>query len=109
MAIRRVTAAEAQFVTEMLRRIPDLQDWYHQDSDGAQRVCISYHFVVDHGIRGTLRLDYDATAIRGGWSPASLNWDDGVRAEAAGVILTPPDGIARDGSTPLEAADAAAA
>ena len=40
-------------------------------------------FVVDNVVRKTLRLDYDGHSLRGGWSPAFLSWDDGVRAADA--------------------------
>jgi len=40
-----------------------------------------------------LRLDFDERGIRGGWSPASLNWDDGVRAEEARIDVSGPDGV----------------
>ncbi|WP_280433575.1 hypothetical protein [Nocardia brasiliensis] len=59
-------------------------------------------------IRDTLRVDYDGISLRGGWSPASLNWDDGVRANNAGIVTAPPDGLRRDNVAPVRAAHVAA-
>jgi hypothetical protein len=104
---RARTVDEALFVDTLLGRIPGLQDWYHADADGSPWVIVSYDFVKDHGVTATLRLDYALGSIRGGWSPAFLNWDSGVRAAEAGVDLTPPDGISADGLSTSEAVDAA--
>ncbi len=71
-------------------------------------VCVSHDFSEHGSIRDTLRLDFDGSEVLGGWSPASLNWDDGVRATAAGIDVDGPDGIRRTG--PVEQlADAAGA
>jgi hypothetical protein len=40
-----------------------------------------------------LRLDFDGVEIKGGWSPACLNWDDGVRAGDAGIDTSSSEGI----------------
>lgn len=89
--------------------MPDIDDWYHADEDGTLWVIASLDFVDGTGrIHETLRADYDGTSLRGGWSPAQLNWDDGVRAANAGIDTTPPDGLRRDHVAPVRAAHAAA-
>ncbi len=88
-----VTAEEASFFADLGKRVLGVDDWYHVDSDGTPWMIISYDFVVDSVVRDTLRLDFDGSSLRGGWSPAFLNWDDGVRAEAAGMDTDPPDGL----------------
>ncbi len=71
-------------------------------------MIVSHDFVVGGGIRDTLRVDYDGSSLRGGWSPANLNWDSGVRAQDAQIDTTPPDGISMDNVDPERAAAAAA-
>ena len=87
------TEDEAQFFAEVARRVPDVQDWYHQDADGTLWMTVSYDVVGPRGMTDTLRVDYDGVAVRGGVSPANLNWDDGVRAAAAGIDLASPQGM----------------
>jgi hypothetical protein len=87
------TAEESRFFGELSTRIPVLMDWYYEDADGSLWMIISHDFVVSNVIRDTLRLDYDGRNLRGGWSPAYLNWDDGVRAADAGIDTGPPDGL----------------
>ncbi|WP_191093755.1 hypothetical protein [Nocardia colli] len=53
-------------------------------------------------------VDYDGISLRGGWSPACLNWDDGVRAGDAGIDTSPPQGLHHDNIAPLRAAQVAA-
>ena len=77
------------------------------DADGALWLCISRGYVEGGAIRRTLRLDYDGSSLRGGWSPACLNWDDGVRATDAGVETSTGDGLSADVSDPAEAAEIA--
>ncbi|MCA2213001.1 hypothetical protein [Jidongwangia harbinensis] len=101
---------EEIFFQEMRRRIPELQDWYHQDPDGGPWMLVSYDFVEGNAVRETLRVDYDGTQLRGGWSPSCLNWDDGVRAAEALIDTGPPDGLSIDlASDPREVAAIAAA
>jgi hypothetical protein len=108
MPDREPTATERIFFDELSALVPGLHDWYHDDPDGTPWTLISHDFMVGGGIRDTLRLDYDGKDLRGGWSPASLNWDSGVRAGDAQIDTTPPDGLSRDDVEPKEAAAIAA-
>jgi len=104
---RPLTPREARFIAAM--NAPPYDVWLHLDSDGTPWLIVSLDFVVENVTRGTLRLDFDGGTIRGGWSPCFLNGDDGVRAETAGVDLTPPDGLPVCDGSPEELAKAAAA
>jgi hypothetical protein len=108
MPDREPTATERTFFDELSALVPGLHDWYHDDPDGTPWMLVSHDFVVGGGIRDTLRVDYDGKDLRGGWSPASLNWDSGVRARDAEIDTTPPDGLSRDDVEPKEAAAIAA-
>ena len=90
---RAPTGQEASFFAALCDRVPNLQDWYHTDADGTPWMIVSYDLVVDNVVRATLRLDYDEQTLRGGWSPACLNWDDGIRAVEAGIDTDAPDGL----------------
>jgi hypothetical protein len=90
---RAPTAAEAEFAAELEALLPGLDYWLHADADEAPWLLVSTDFVVANWVRDTLRLDFDTAGVRGGWSPAFLNWDDGVRAETAGIDVAGPDGI----------------
>jgi hypothetical protein len=72
------------------------QTWVYQADPADPWIMLSLDFLDGSGISGTLRLDVDAHGVRGGWSPASLNWDEGVRAMAAEVDFAPPEGIRVD-------------
>ena len=99
---------EARFFRELTKRVPGLDGWYHQASGGTPWMMVSYIF-GSHGLAvGTLRLDYDGSDLRGGWSPSDLNWDDGVRAADAQIDTGPPDGLSADGVTCEEAVEIAA-
>jgi hypothetical protein len=100
------TLAEDEFLQRLLPG-RELDVWLHADSDGVPWLIVSHDFTSDRGIIGTLRLDFNGSRIEGGWSPACLNWDAGVRAEAAGVDTGPPEGIEAEGS-PTELAVLAA-
>jgi hypothetical protein len=71
---------------------------------------VSHDLVIGNAVHDTLRLDFDDAGIRGGWSPANLNWDGEVRAEAADIDTTGPDGInvPAGNQTPTELARMAA-
>jgi len=86
---------EEIFFQAMCRRVPALQDWYHQDPDGTPWMLVSYDFVEGAAVRKTLRADYDGAELRGGWSPSCLNWDDGVRTEAL-IDTRTSDGLSID-------------
>jgi hypothetical protein len=100
------TPEEAAFISQLSSLRLALDYWLHVAADGSPWVIVSHDFVVKDRILDTLRLDFDGRAIRGGWSPAYLNWDDGVSAVDAGIDTNPPDGISVDG-TPEELGRAA--
>jgi hypothetical protein len=108
LLVDRVAGLLASRVTSPLV-VADLQDWYHADEDGTPWMTVSHDFVRDGAVTATLRCDYDGTRLLGGWSPALLNWDDGVRALDAGVVTAPPDGLDARVSDPGTAAAVAAA
>ncbi|GAB2794291.1 hypothetical protein [Amycolatopsis magusensis] len=87
------TEAELAFATSLNALVPRLDYWLHADDDGTPWLLVSLDVIEGHAIRDTLRLDFDDSGIRGGWSPSCLNWDDGVRAEDALVDLSGPDGL----------------
>jgi hypothetical protein len=91
-----------------LSQVEDLQDWYHNDADGAPWLMVSYDFTNAGWITGTLRLDFDGARLVGGWSPAALNWDAEMRAEDAGIVIQEPEGLSVAVSSPSQAADVAA-
>ena len=90
---RAPTPAEAVFAAELHRRLPGLQYWLHADADGTPWLLVSLDIVKNGGVQDTLRLDFDAAGICGGWSPSALNWDDGVRAAAVGIDRHAKDGM----------------
>ncbi len=90
------TEAENRFLATLLPGRPRLMVWPRSDVGGAPWLCVSLDFSEGNRIQRTLRLDFDGTSLRGGWSPGFLNWDDGVRAEDAGVDTLGPDGLALD-------------
>lgn len=102
------TPEERAFFGQLSGLVVDLQDWYHTDDDGTLWMLVSYDFIASGAIHATLRVDYDGSSLRGGWSPACLNWDSGVRAADAGIETGPPEGLHLDGVTPYEAAAATA-
>jgi hypothetical protein len=82
---------------------PFLDVWPHTDADGTPWLYVSLSFLETGAVSRTLRMDYDGATMRGGWSPANLNWDDGVRAERAGIEAGADDGLFRIVTTPEEA------
>jgi hypothetical protein len=109
VTVRHPTDAETRIFGALSSCVGQLQDWYHVDPDGSPWMMVSYDFVGDRGIVGTLRCDWDGAQLLGGWSPAFLNWDAEVRAGAAGVTTTPPDGLQAAATEPETAAAIAAA
>jgi hypothetical protein len=103
------TPDEALFFRHLSSLVPGLDDWYHADDDGGLWMMASYDFITDNTVHATLRVDYDGRRLRGGWSPACLNWDGGVRAEEALINTSSPDGLHLDDLGPDDAAVAAAA
>jgi hypothetical protein len=108
MPARNPTPSEYEFVRSLLSQVEDLQDWYHNDADGAPWLMVSYDFTNAGWITGTLRLDFDGARLVGGWSPAALNWDAEMRAEDAGIVIQEPEGLSVAVSSPSQAADVAA-
>ena len=96
---RHLTPGEVRFLELLRTERPWLDVWLHQDDDGAPWLCVSHDFSRTRWfsrkswILRTLRLDFDGELIEGGWSPAALNWDHGVRARSAGIDFASPDGI----------------
>jgi hypothetical protein len=70
-------------------------------------MMVSYDF-TDGGIVATLRLDFDSGRLAGGWSPACLNWDAGVRAADAVIDVQGNDGLDVGVESLSQAANAAA-
>lgn len=107
---REPSAAESAFASVLDSLVSGLDYWLHEDDDGSRWLLVSADFVEENVVHDTLRLDVDGSRLLGGWSPAFLNWDDGVRAEEAGIDTGPPDGINIDmpGASPAELAHAAA-
>jgi hypothetical protein len=104
------TSHEDAFLTGLLASVKHLDVWLHEDQDGTPWLTVSHDFVrPGRGIERVARLDYDALGrLRGGWSPADLNWDDGVRAEAANVETNSSGGLHIDEQDPEGAARLAA-
>jgi len=98
------TPDELRFFSQLSTRVEGVQDWYHQDADGTPWMTASYDYVNQGTVFATLRVDYDGSRLAGGWSPACLNWDDGVRADEAHIEVDPPEGIDCPVSSPDEAA-----
>jgi hypothetical protein len=90
---RQPTTAERVFGEALVASQPAIELWLHSDPDGMPWLLASYDFVESGAVVGTLRVDFDESNILGGWSPASLNWDSGVRAREASVDVSPPDGL----------------
>lgn len=107
---REPTTAESAFASALGSLVSGLDYWLHEDEDGSRWLLVSADFVEGNVVHDTLRLDVDRSRLSGGWSPASLNWDDGVRAQEAGIDTGPPDGINIDmpGASPAELAQVAA-
>jgi hypothetical protein len=106
---REPTQLEREFFEALARQVPGVQDWYHSDPDGRLWMIVSYDVVGERGMEVTWRVDYDAGGLVGGRSPAFLNWDGGVRADAAEVDADGPGGIRVVAASPQAAADIAAA
>jgi len=87
------TPEEGAFLKALYELFPHLDIWPHETRDGQPWLCVSCSFIEDGVVQDTLRLDFDGSSIVGGRSPASLNWDDGVRAWDAGIDTGPPDGL----------------
>lgn len=99
-----LTQAESDFIAQVQRLVPGIQEWFLEDPDGIPWVMVSFDVLGPRGMSDTLRVDYDGVSVRGGVSPAHLNWDAEVRATDAGIDLEPPKGVYAAGLSPIEAA-----
>jgi hypothetical protein len=72
--------------------------WPHYDGEGRPWLLVSLDWVKGRSIAATPRLDFAGDSIVGGYSPANLNWDDGVPAAEAGIDPSEPGGIHRVGN-----------
>lgn len=98
------TPAEAAFFTALQQRVRAVQDWYYRDAEGLWMIA-SLDLPLGHGhIRDTWRCDFDGVTLLAGRSPGYLNWDDGVRALAAGVDVDGPNGLRTSVTDPASAA-----
>jgi hypothetical protein len=103
------TPDEELFFAGLSDRVPGLDEWYHADANGTLWMCVSFDFVASNVVNGTLRLDWDGHSLRGGWSPAFLNWDDRVRADEALIDTSPPEGLRADSVSLTDAIELATA
>ncbi len=87
------TQLEAEIARALDRLHPGLDYWLHKDRDGTPWMVVSLDIIRGGGIVAVPRIDIDVNGARGGLSPAMLNWDDGVRAEEAGIDPTGPGGF----------------
>jgi hypothetical protein len=109
------TAAEAEF-TQLLDSLSGLniQQIGLATDDRGPWMLVALRFDRDIGgedvIFKSLRLDFDAAGVRGGWSRYGLNGDEDFRAEDADVDTAPPNGISMSAAdyTMPELAQAAA-
>ncbi len=88
--------------------VPPLDVWLHEDGAGTPWMMLSLDESDAGAIRRTWRVDVDEEGVRGGVSPAYLNWDSGVRAADAEIDTTDPDAIELEGA-PLDEVVAAVA
>jgi hypothetical protein len=104
------TESEARFFEALSAKVPNVQDWYHRDANGALWMIVSYDLVDEQNrVRATLRCDFDGDRLKAGSSPGFLNWDDGVRADDAGMDLSALEALDARVTTPGSAAEIAAA
>lgn len=67
------TESEARFFEALSAKVPDVQDWYHRDADGALWMIVSYDVVdANNCVRETWRCDFDGNRLKAGSSPAFL-------------------------------------
>jgi hypothetical protein len=92
------TAAEAEF-TGLLDRLSrlNIQYVFVKDDDRGPWTLVGLYFtrIIDgeNVAFKVLRLDFDSSGIRGGWSRYNFNGDERQRAEDADVDTAGPDGI----------------
>jgi hypothetical protein len=99
-----MTDAESRFVTALRRQLETVQIWLHT-TEHRPWLIASVDVVRDRHIERTWRIDFDQSAVEGGLSPASLNWDDGVSASEAGINTDPPLGLPLTTGTPEDLAE----
>ncbi len=102
-----MTPAEASFVLALRSSVADLDVWLHE-TNGLPWLIASVDVVKENWIVSTWRVEFDGATICGGLSPASLNWDDGLSADEAGIDTGPPTGLAATKGSPEDLAASAA-
>lgn len=102
------TQVEMAFFSTLSGRLSGVQDWYHRDADGSLWMTVSIDTMRGGRMVATWRCDYDGERLLGGRSPSFLNWDDGVRALEAGVVVSGPKGLDVIETDPIQAARRAA-
>ncbi len=88
------TEAEAAFLGLVLDRIDGLDVWPRELKDGTPWLLLSLDLPLNGShIEAVARLDFMGDTVRGGYSPAFLNWDSELTAGEAGIEVSGPAGL----------------